>query len=148
MSRICKDPGYPTKGAVTHWVMDDKDDCSIHYARARETQALHLADELLDIADDGSNDTYEKSVGAEGETVKLTNFDVVQRSRLRVDTRKWVLSKMLPKIYGEKLDLTHKGKVDSDVTLKVSGIDLLLESAKINEERGRARLDDAEESGS
>jgi hypothetical protein len=105
--------------------MEDYDGCSNHYGKAREIQAAGFADEIMAIADDGSNDTYEKDLG-DGKSVEVTNTDVIQRSRLRVDTRKWVLSKVLPKIYGEKLDLKHEG----GISVTLSGVSLLLEAAK------------------
>lgn len=71
-------------------------------------QAELLADELFTIADDGSNDTI---VVDEETGSTATNHDVINRSRLRVDTRKWYLSKVLPKIYGDKLDVNHGGEV-------------------------------------
>lgn len=76
------------------------------YARARELQAEVLADEIVAISDDGQNDTYEDDEGQ-----VRTNFDVVQRSRLRVDARKWVAAKLLPKKYGEKQQVEHSGTV-------------------------------------
>ena len=42
---------------------------------------------------------------------KLQDHEHIQRARLRVDTRKWMLSKMLPKLYGDKLDVAHSGAV-------------------------------------
>ncbi len=60
------------------------------------------ADEIVDISDDGRNDTYIDDNGNE-----RTDNERVARSRLRVDTRKWMLSKMLPKVYGDKLDVNH-----------------------------------------
>lgn len=69
-----------------------------NYARAREDQADVLAEEILQIADDGLNDTYTDEKGNE-----CTNQDVIARSRLRVDARKWYASKLAPKKYGEKL---------------------------------------------
>lgn len=70
------------------------------YARACEARQEFLFDEIIDIADDGSNDTY---VTEDGEG---TNYDVIQRSKLRIDARKWALSKMNPRKYGDKMDLT------------------------------------------
>lgn len=76
------------------------------YARAREAQADKLADDILAIADDGQRDTYIDSDGNE-----RTDQDVIARSRLRVDARKWLASKMAPKKYGDKTEseVTHKG---------------------------------------
>lgn len=79
------------------------------YTRAKEESADAMADEVLDIADDGTNDWMTIKRG--GEDVEVFNNEAVQRSKLRVDTRKWLMSKMKPKKYGEKLDLTSDGKV-------------------------------------
>lgn len=65
-----------------------------------------MADEIIEISDDSSGDVI---VDDEGNT--RTDAERVARSRLRVDTRKWMLSKMLPKIYGDKIETTHKGEV-------------------------------------
>lgn len=70
-----------------------------------------MADELLEIADDGSNDWMEKTVGS-GETITVVDHEHVQRSRLRVDTRKWYLSKLAPKRYSEKLATDDTGASD------------------------------------
>jgi len=82
---------------------------------------------LLDIADDGSQDAIELP---DGTIVK--NREFTERSRLRVDTRKWVLSKVLPKVYGDKLDLNHGGGIDLNVS--VTGIADLLARNKASDE--------------
>lgn len=98
----------PARNVFYDWMRKDKE-LPNRYALARELQADALFDELLDIADDGRNDTYVSDDG-----VALTNHEVLQRSRLRIDTRKWILSKMVPKTYGErvenKVDVTSKGE--------------------------------------
>jgi len=63
---------------------------------------------LLEVADDGRNDTYTDEDG----NIR-TDHDVIARSRLRVDTRKWLLSKALPKIYGDKIEATHTLSADN-----------------------------------
>lgn len=82
-----------------------KEDFAKIYARAKEMQAEMLADEILQIADDGSNDTYTDEEGRE-----KTDHDVIARSRLRVDSRKWIASKLKPKKYGDKMDVTSDGE--------------------------------------
>lgn len=124
--------GYPTPSAVINWVMDDRDDCAALYARAREVQAMLLLDEIQEIADDGESDFLKHD--KDGNPVMDKEF--AARSKLRVDTRRWAMSKMLPKVYGDKLDLNHAGKVDGDVTVKVTGVQLLLEAAKRNDAKG------------
>jgi hypothetical protein len=68
------------------------------YLRAREAQADHFAAEILSIADERSNDTYTDSDG-----IKRTDHDAIARSRLRVEARKWLASKMYPKKYGDRV---------------------------------------------
>lgn len=104
---ICREDAFPNITTVMDWNLHDKEGFSKQYARARAAQAEHLFDELLEIADDGTNDWVEKKGDTPGYDF---NGEHYQRSRLRVDTRKWYLSKVLPKKYGDKLDLTTAGK--------------------------------------
>jgi len=79
-----------------------------HYAQAREIQADRLAEEILEIADDARNDYMEK-VGRDGRRKVEFNSENVNRSRLRIDTRKWLAGKLRPKVYGDKqvVDVNH-----------------------------------------
>lgn len=77
------------------------------YARAREAQADRFAEEILQIADDGKNDTYVDENG-----VKRVDQDNVNRSKLRVDARKWLASKLAPKKYGDKQQVEMSGSLD------------------------------------
>lgn len=105
---ICKDAHMPDAGTVYNWLLDkEKKDFFKQYARARNAQAENLFDELLEIADDGTNDFMTITKG--DVTYNVEDKEVTNRSRLRVDTRKWYLSKVLPKKYGDKLDLTSDG---------------------------------------
>jgi hypothetical protein len=71
-----------------------------------ENEVTPLTEEILDIADDGSNDWMEK-LDKDGKSVGwAVNGEAVQRSKLRVDARKWIASKLKPKKYGDKLDTT------------------------------------------
>ena len=93
LRKICLADDMPNKATVFRWLAANKV-FSDQYARAREAQADTLADEILDIADDGANDYM-----GENETY---NGDAVQRSKLRVDARKWLAGKLRPKVYGDK----------------------------------------------
>ena len=79
------------------------------YARAREAQCIRWEDDLLEIADDGTND-YTTREGRDGETIPMVNHDHIQRSKVRIDTRKWLMMKRLPKKYGDKLTQEHVGQ--------------------------------------
>lgn len=107
---ICLAEDMPSAGTVYNWLLEeDKKEFLKQYAYARNAQAEHLFDELLEIADDGSNDLMTITKG--DHSYEVENKEVVNRSRLRVDTRKWYLSKVLPKKYGDKVDVTSGGEV-------------------------------------
>lgn len=92
---ICRQDNMPALSTVFLWLSKEKS-FSDQYARAKEEQAELLADEIVQIADDGLNDTYVDENGN-----RRTDQDVIARSRLRVDARKWVASKLKPKKYGD-----------------------------------------------
>jgi hypothetical protein len=78
---------------------------SEQYAKARELLLEHWAEEIIEIADDGTNDWMERK-NAEGENIGWqVNGEHIQRSRLRSDNRKWLLSKLAAKKYGDKIEL-------------------------------------------
>lgn len=108
--QICRDDDMPAHSTVHEWLLDDsKKVFSDKYARARELQAEYLFDEMIDIADNGSNDWEEREVGS-GRMVRLPDHEHINRSRLRVDTRKFYISKVLPKKFGDKVDVTSGGE--------------------------------------
>lgn len=105
---ICKDEGFPAESTVRGWVLDDKEGFSAQYARARDFYLDNMADEIIEISDDGSNDWMERELES-GKIIDVLNHEHVTRSRLRVDTRKWYLSKLAPKRYGDKITQEHTG---------------------------------------
>ncbi|ELQ6121953.1 DNA packaging protein [Cronobacter sakazakii] len=99
---VCRDEGMPSKQAVLRWLARNGS-FRAQYVRAKEEGAEAIAEELFDIADDGSNDWMEK-LDKDGEAVGYQlNGEHVQRSKLRIDTRKWYLSKIMPKKYGDRI---------------------------------------------
>lgn len=102
---ICTDEAMPASSTIYLWLLDEeKKEFSENYMRARNIQAELMFEELLEIADDATNDWMERR----GEQVE--DHEVTNRSKLRVETRKWYLSKVLPKKFGDKLDLTSGGE--------------------------------------
>ena len=96
----------PNIVTVVRWI-DNHEEFGKQYARARELQAEGMFEEMLEIADEGTNDTYiDPNTGEQ-----RTNHDVIARSKLRVDTRKWALARMAPKRYGDKQGIEHSGNV-------------------------------------
>lgn len=104
---ISKEEDMPVASTIHLWVLEN-DEFSDKYEKARLMQAAYMFDELLDIADDGKNDWMDKE-DPDNPGYNL-NGEHIQRSRLRTDVRKWYLSKVAPKVYGDKLDLSSLGK--------------------------------------
>lgn len=103
LTKICADESMPCQSTVYLW-LKKQDGFSEMYARARDDQADTLADEMLEIADDATRDVTKTEDG------DVFNSEHVQRSRLRVDTRKWIASKLKPKKYGDKVSVGGDGE--------------------------------------
>lgn len=101
---VCLADDMPDVSTVFDWIRIHESFAK-QYARAKEESADALFEETIDIADDSLTVAM-----AASENPKLAG-SLVQAQRLRVDTRKWMMSKMKPKKYGDKLDLTSDGKV-------------------------------------
>lgn len=103
MSKICSELGV-SYGTHLNWVRTNDEYLRL-YKMAKEDQADFLSEEIIEIADDSSNDIEEFEMG-DGIVSSRLNTEHIQRSRLRVDARKWVASKLKPKKYGDRMDLT------------------------------------------
>lgn len=91
-------PELPNKSTINRWRYRVPE-FRIQYAQAKLEQADILAEECLEIADDDSQDVKFDKDGNE-----LCNTEFIARARLRVDTRKWLASKLLPKQYGQRTE--------------------------------------------
>ncbi len=80
------------------------------YAQAKISQIETLVDEIIDIADDSTQDEIINDQG-----VRVCNGEFIARSRLRIDTRKWIASKLIPRLYGDKDDAFVNLKFPSDI---------------------------------
>jgi hypothetical protein len=108
LRRICADRDMPDKSQVFRW-LNQYGTFRDQYARAREIQTESLIDEIIEIADDASQDAY---VDADGK--RRVDHEAVQRSKLRIDARKWFASKLLPKKYGDSTMLKQAGAYDAN----------------------------------
>lgn len=106
LTSICKTPGMPRRQTVHQWRMKNPG-FAASYARAREIGMESMSDDVLTIADD---DTLDRIDGE-------PNHVAVQRARLQVDTRKFLMAKLAPHVYGDKVQHEHSGTVDHAVTL-------------------------------
>lgn len=98
---VCKSDDMPCKATIFNWIRTNEDFLD-QYTRAKQESADALTDEMLDIADDSTNDYMTKS-NEDGSEYEAVNAEHIQRSRLRIETRKWLSSKLKPKKYGDKL---------------------------------------------
>ena len=87
---ICTAEDMPAESTVRLWVTENRNGFSAQYARARDAQMDAMAEDILSIADE-------------------ENEEDTQRAKLRIDTRKWLMSKMAPKKYGDKVMNEHSG---------------------------------------
>lgn len=109
LRRICHPANMPHRSQVFRWLsMPSLKSFRDQYELAIIDRTEAWAEEVVEISDDGLNDTYFDDNGN-----MRTDHDVIQRSKLRVETRLKLMAKLKPKKYGEKIDLTN-----SDRTLK------------------------------
>lgn len=84
------------------------------YARAAQQRADSIFEECLEIADSQENDVIELEDGT-----TIVNYNVINRNKLQVDTRKWFVSKLNPKKYGDKIESTLVGDATRPVILSL-----------------------------
>lgn len=100
LKKLCSENDWmPRHVTINQWRWK-KPGFSTQYAQAKVAQADLLAEECIEIADETSRDSILKS-NREGEEYEVANSEWINRSRLRVDTRKWLASKLIPKVYGD-----------------------------------------------
>lgn len=121
MRTVCAQEDMPAMSSVFKWLRENEE-FSHQYAKAKEESSDAMAEDLLNIADTPVMGEI-KTIKPDG-TVEIKQDEMLGHRRLQVDTRKWLMSKMKPKKYGEKLDLTgeqtitHKFKDMDDEQLK------------------------------
>ena len=103
---VCKADDMPSTQTVFRWLRTYPEFCD-QYARAKDESADMLVDDMLDIADESSNDWMANN-DPENPGYRL-NGEAINRARLRVDTRKWIAAKLKPKKYGEKIQTELTG---------------------------------------
>ena len=99
LRNICRDADMPSKNTVLRWA-NDNSEFRDQYARAREEQEHFYFEDLIEIADCVVPDAAE-----------------VAKARVQIDARKWVLSRMNPKKYGDRIQQEVSGSIESEVTL-------------------------------
>lgn len=103
---ICEADEFPHKATVFRWLAENEA-FRDQYARARDTQAEVLFDEMITIADTPMLGQKTK-IGSDGKS-ETTEGDMIEHRRLQIEARKWVLGRMAPKKYGDKVTNVHEG---------------------------------------
>lgn len=112
LTQIARELGC-VASAITKWADQDAE-FGARYARAMDARTDRMAEEILAISDDGSNDWMVREQEG-GEAITVADHEHIQRSKLRVDTRKWLMAKMMPKKYGERVTQEHTGADGKDL---------------------------------
>jgi len=116
LQQLCNSVEWmPSKYTILQWLIK-YEDFQTQYTCARARQADTLIDQIVEIADDSSQDTIYTEKG------EIFNAEFAARSKIRIDARKWLASKLAPKKYGDKLDVTTDGKEISS-TVVISPFD-------------------------
>lgn len=112
LNRLCKEnPHWPSRKCIYEWLLRHKEFSDL-YAKAKSHQADFLFEECFDIADDTSRDT--RVVGEDEREV--CNSEWINRSRLRVDLRKWVVARLAPHKYGDHIADKGNDEIKSELS--------------------------------
>jgi len=118
LSAICRRDDMPVISTVFKW-LNDFEEFSDRYARAKQEQSELFADEIVHIAD--------------------TEIDP-QRARVRIDARKWVAAKLKPKKYGERIHNEISGEITTN-NKNMSDAELNRRAAELLNKAGEVRID-------
>jgi hypothetical protein len=104
LADVCRDPGMPVPSTVRNWADENREGFSARYRRARESGYHAMAEDILEIADDSRNDWTVRR-RRDGNTETVLNHTNITRARQRIVARFWLLSKALPRNYGNRPNL-------------------------------------------
>jgi len=137
-------PGAPSPDAVLSWAQKDPEGLGRQYTQARETGYLLLGDKIDQLAAETHTYTLVPELDADGKQLcnergePLTrrvlvplSSDVIAHKRLQIDTLKWKLCKMLPKVYGDRLTTQHTGAEGGPVQVELSVFDQILNNLEL-----------------
>jgi hypothetical protein len=107
LTDVCRDPDMPHVRSVQNWLAEDRNGFAARYKKAREIGCDMMADDMVDIADDRTGDWIVRR-NKDGTTEAILDPERINRTQLRIKTRRWRVSKVLPQTYGDRLDLNAK----------------------------------------
>lgn len=108
LQTICdSDNRFPDPKTIYRWMLANEE-FRQGYARAKEDQTQILEDEILDIADNTKEGVI---VTEKPDGVEIKRSDMLEHRKLQIESRKWLMMKLKPKKYGEKIQQEHSGAV-------------------------------------
>jgi hypothetical protein len=113
---IAKEIGV-ARNTLLRWMNETHADL---FARAREARADKMAEDITDISDNQAGEVLMVDgvpMMMDGKPVMVVTSQSVQHAKLRVDSRKWLASKMFPKQYGDKQEVNLSGSIDIAATI-------------------------------
>lgn len=124
LDKICRafqkdNPDFPDETTIRSWLRRDEE-LDKQYARAKNEQVEKLVEQIIDIADD---DSLDMAFNDEGKP--FVDHEHIARSKLRVDTRKWIASKLKPKKYGDKTTISGDEENPLQMVHKVTRVELV-----------------------
>jgi hypothetical protein len=123
LTDTCRDPEMPALGSVYHWLAKDPDGFGVRYRCAREIGAEVMADQTVDIADDREDDWIRRT-NEDGTAEVILDPARIRRARQRIETRRWRIARILPRTYGDRVDLAarpDRGSSWADLLRAVDG---------------------------
>ena len=109
---ICEAADMPQSRTVYGWLAA-KPDFAGRYTKAKMLGIQHrFADEIIEISDDNTRDIVMRLGYNGAEPKPEVNGEVINRSKLRVDSRKWLLAKLFPSKYGDNQKIELSGSLN------------------------------------
>ena len=115
------DKSLPPHATIREWSYKNYYGFAVKYDLAFKLGCYAMAEQLFKVADDGSND-YIQKVSAAGTAFTVPNMEHIARSKLRIDTRKWFLSKLFPSQFGENINVAVTSTTESDLGILLAQV--------------------------
>jgi hypothetical protein len=113
--KMCEDESMPSARSVYNWAVFNEEFVR-DYTRARQAWAVHEFERMMQIMDEPC---YHERVTTKNGVSEVTRYEAVEHRRLQIDTRKWALARMFPKVYGEAMQLRHADANGDQLTFRV-----------------------------
>jgi hypothetical protein len=110
LAQIIRERDLPVSPSLIYKWIQQNDSFRERYARAKADQARVLADEITEISD--NTQVGEIVTEKEDGKVEIKRADMLEHRKLRIESRKWLAAKLLPKVYGDKVDMNVSGSLD------------------------------------